>query len=82
MQGKTLDDGPVLATQERWPLHRLPPLSSKRRQAGETYVTGIKVIELFCPLTYGGRVAVFGGAGVGKTVVLTEYDCETWRDEV
>jgi F0F1-type ATP synthase alpha subunit len=37
------------------------------------YPTGIKVIDLFCPFTYGGRVAVFGGAGVGKTVVLTEF---------
>ena len=39
----------------------------------EVYPTGIKVIDLFCPFTHGGRVAVFGGAGVGKTVVLTEF---------
>lgn len=73
LRGQPLDDGPELSTEQRWPLHRPPPPTSECRQAGEMYATGIKVIDLFCPFTYGGRVAVFGGAGVGKTVVLTEF---------
>ncbi len=55
------------------PLYRSPPPSSVCRGLGDVYPTGIKVIDLFCPFTHGGRVAVFGGAGVGKTVVLTEF---------
>lgn len=73
LHGKPLDDGPELKLNTRLPLHRPPPPASDRRSAGEMYPTGIKVIDLFCPFTYGGRVAVFGGAGVGKTVVLTEF---------
>jgi F-type H+-transporting ATPase subunit beta len=73
LQGRPLDDGPELVTKERWSLHRLPPPASDRRPAGAMYATGIKVIDIFCPFMSGGRVAVFGGAGVGKTVVLTEF---------
>ena len=73
LRGRPLDDGPPLETDERWPLHRSPPPASERRPAGEVYPTGIKVIDMFCPFTSGGRVAVFGGAGVGKTIVLTEF---------
>ncbi len=73
LRGEPLDGGPPLETGERWPIHRPPPLPSERRPAGDMYPTGIKVIDMFCPFTSGGRVAVFGGAGVGKTVVLTEF---------
>ena len=73
LRGRPLDDGPAIETDERWPLHRSPPPPSERRPAGDMYPTGIKVIDMFCPFTSGGRVAVFGGAGVGKTVVLTEF---------
>lgn len=73
LEGKPLDGGPELSTKDRWPLDRPPPPSSERRTSGEMYPTGIKVIDVFCPFTSGGRVAVFGGAGVGKTVVLTEF---------
>ncbi len=73
LQGRALDDGPELAEVDRWPLNRPPPVSSRRVSGGKMYPTGIKVIDLFCPFTSGGRVAVFGGAGVGKTVVLTEF---------
>ena len=62
-----------LKRQTRFALHRDPPLPSQRRGSGEIYPTGIKIIDLFSPFTFGGRVAVFGGAGVGKTVVLTEF---------
>lgn len=73
LRGKPLDGDAELATNERWPLHRQPPMPSERRPGGDMYPTGIRVIDLFCPFTSGGRVAVFGGGGVGKTVVLTEF---------
>jgi F-type H+-transporting ATPase subunit beta len=55
------------------PIRRAPPPATARRNAGGIYTTGIKAVDLFCPLVHGGRAAVFGGAGVGKTVVLTEF---------
>ena len=73
LHGRPLDGGSPLQFETCWPLDRPPPLPSERQARGEAYPTGIKVIDLFCPFTYGGRVAVFGGAGVGKTVVLTEF---------
>jgi len=71
--GRPLDGGTELSWEESLPLYRSPPPSSICRGLGDVYPTGIKVIDLFCPFTHGGRVAVFGGAGVGKTVVLTEF---------
>ena len=73
LRGRPLDGGPNCQTREVWPLHRTSPPPSACRGLGEVYATGIKVIDLFCPFARGGRVAVFGGAGVGKTVVLTEF---------
>lgn len=73
LRGRPLDGGPELATKESWTLHRPSPPPAARRGLGEIYATGIKVIDLFCPFARGGRIAVFGGAGVGKTVVLTEF---------
>lgn len=71
--GRPLDGGTELSWDESLPLHRAPPPTSVCVGLGDVYPTGIKVIDLFCPFTHGGRVAVFGGAGVGKTVVLTEF---------
>ncbi|MCA9266361.1 MAG: F0F1 ATP synthase subunit beta, partial [Planctomycetales bacterium] len=71
--GRPLDGGPPLAGQPAFPLYRPTPPPSECRGLGDVYSTGVKVIDLFCPFTRGGRVAVFGGAGVGKTVVLTEF---------
>ena len=73
LHGRPLDGGEELSWDESLPLYRSPPPSSVCLGLGEVYPTGIKVIDLFCPFTHGGRVAVFGGAGVGKTVVLTEF---------
>jgi F-type H+-transporting ATPase subunit beta len=73
LNGRPLDGGPELKGGKTLPLHRAPPPPSQCRGLGEVYPTGIKAIDLFCPFTRGGRVAVFGGAGVGKTVVLTEF---------
>ncbi|MEQ9410311.1 MAG: F0F1 ATP synthase subunit beta [Fuerstiella sp.] len=71
--GRPLDGGAELSWETSLPLYRSPPPPSFCRGLGDVYPTGIKVIDLFCPFTHGGRVAVFGGAGVGKTVVLTEF---------
>ena len=73
LRGRPLDGLPELSTKQTLPLRRPPPPASSRRGLGEIYPTGMKVVDLFCPFTHGGRVAVFGGAGVGKTVVLTEF---------
>ncbi len=73
LQGKPLDGGETLTWEPSLPIYRSPPPTSFCRGLGDVYPTGIKVIDLFCPFTHGGRVAVFGGAGVGKTVVLTEF---------
>jgi F-type H+-transporting ATPase subunit beta len=73
LRGDPLDGGPPVPADARLPLHRPPPPPGQRRPWSEVYETGIKVIDLFCPFLRGGRAAVFGGAGVGKTVVLTEF---------
>jgi F-type H+-transporting ATPase subunit beta len=73
LHGRALDGGAPLDGQRRAPLRRPPPAAAQRRASGRVYTTGIKVIDLFCPIVHGGRAAVFGGAGVGKTVVLTEF---------
>lgn len=65
-------DGKKVVTSKTAPIHRQPPALSE--QSGETEIleTGIKVIDLICPITKGGKVGLFGGAGVGKTVLITE----------
>lgn len=73
LHGRPIDGGPEFNHTERRSIHRDPPSPSEQRSSSEIYPTGIKVIDLFCPFTRGGRAAVFGGAGVGKTVVLTEF---------
>lgn len=72
LRGGALDGGPSLDQVPRTATLRRPPEVSRRRPSGEIYPTGIKVLDLFAPLTRGSRAAIFGGAGVGKTVVLTE----------
>ena len=73
LHGRPLDGGSSLAGAARRAVHRPPPPPGERRPWSEVYETGIKVIDLFCPFLRGGRAAVFGGAGVGKTIVLTEF---------
>ncbi len=73
LRGRPLDGRPLLDGPPHIPLRRRPPGARERRTTNDVYETGIKVIDLFCPLTHGGRAAVFGGAGVGKTIVLTEF---------
>ncbi|HTQ46789.1 MAG TPA: F0F1 ATP synthase subunit beta, partial [Polyangiaceae bacterium] len=73
LEGRPLDGGAPLDQLARVPILQSTPDATRRRPAGDVYPTGIKVIDLFCPMTHGSRAAVFGGAGVGKTVVLTEF---------
>ncbi len=70
--GEAIDEaGPVDAT-ERWPIHRAPPAFDQLSPTSEIFETGIKVIDLLAPYVKGGKVGLFGGAGVGKTVLIQE----------
>jgi F-type H+-transporting ATPase subunit beta len=70
--GEAIDQqGPVEATQTS-PIHRLAPNFDEQATSVEVFETGIKVIDLIAPFTQGGKTGIFGGAGVGKTVVITE----------
>jgi len=71
--GAVRDRGPALPTGTlRWPIHRAaPPLAAQAASRAE-FETGIKVLDLLCPLARGGKAAMFGGAGVGKTVLVME----------
>lgn len=73
LQGRPIDaTGGEIAGTPR-PIHQAPPAAGRRRPNRTVYPTGIKVIDLLCPFLAGGRAGVFGGAGVGKTIVLTEF---------
>ncbi len=70
--GQTIDElGPVDA-KTTYPIHRPPPVFEEQVSANELFETGLKVIDLLAPYTRGGKVGLFGGAGVGKTVLLME----------
>ncbi|HTQ38167.1 MAG TPA: F0F1 ATP synthase subunit beta [Pirellulales bacterium] len=70
--GEPIDNrGPVKA-EERWPIHRDPPAVTDLSTKTEVFETGIKVIDLLTPFVRGGKAGLFGGAGLGKTVILTE----------
>jgi len=69
--GDTIDETKIKETQ-RHPIHREAPLFAHQSKSTEVFETGIKVIDLICPFIKGGKVGLFGGAGVGKTVVITE----------
>src|SRR5215470_5338018 len=70
--GNPVDErGPVVA-EKRNPIHRPPPTLADQSTSPEVLPTGIKVIDLICPFLKGGKVGAFGGAGVGKTVVIME----------
>jgi F-type H+-transporting ATPase subunit beta len=70
--GDTVDEKGPVATEERRGIHRMPPALVDQATEAEILETGIKVIDLICPFTKGGKVGAFGGAGVGKTVVIME----------
>jgi len=70
--GETIDDGDELEVDERWPIHRPPPNVENLTPTREIFETGIKVVDLLAPYARGGKVGLFGGAGVGKTVLIQE----------
>src|SRR5215212_4258287 len=71
--GQPVDGGPPLpADVERWPIHRATPKFTELEPKTEVFETGIKVVDLIAPFVKGGKIGLFGGAGVGKTVVIME----------
>ena len=70
--GETVDNKPAPETAEKWPIHRDPPSYEEQVPATEILETGIKVVDLICPYAKGGKIGLFGGAGVGKTVLTME----------
>ncbi len=70
--GKPIDDAGEVSTEDRWPIHRKPPAYEDQEAATQLLETGVKVIDLIMPIAKGGKVGLFGGAGVGKTVTLLE----------
>ena len=70
--GDPVDEEPAPETEERWEIHRPAPSYEEQSVNTEILETGIKVVDLICPYTKGGKVGLFGGAGVGKTVLIQE----------
>ena len=70
--GDPVDGKGDIGEEERWPIHRSPPSFEDQAGSTELLETGIKVIDLLCPFAKGGKIGLFGGAGVGKTVNMME----------
>ena len=70
--GEAVDDQPDPKDAERWEIHRPAPTYEEQKSETEILETGIKVIDLICPYSKGGKIGLFGGAGVGKTVIIME----------
>src|SRR3984893_13513953 len=70
--GEPIDEKGPVNTSKRYPIHRPAPSFEEQATSAEILVTGIKVVDLLCPYLKGGKVGLFGGAGVGKTVLIQE----------
>ena len=70
--GQPLDDLGEVKSDEHWPIHRPPPTFEERETTSQVLETGLKVLDLVSPFTRGGKVGAYGGAGVGKTVIIME----------
>ena len=70
--GQAIDDQPTPENVERWPIHRQAPSYEEQETSTEILETGIKVVDLIAPYAKGGKIGLFGGAGVGKTVLIME----------
>ena len=70
--GEPVDEAGPVKTTEKWSIHRDPPPFEDQDTSASILVTGIKVIDLICPYAKGGKIGLFGGAGVGKTVIIQE----------
>src|ERR1700741_3271500 len=69
--GKTIDEGgPIAEPDKRLPIHRDPPAFDEQETVARIFETGIKVVDLLAPYVKGGKIGLFGGAGLGKTVIL------------
>ena len=72
VMGEPLDNLGEVKTEERWPIHRQPPSLQEQETTTQMLETGLKVLDLITPFTRGGKTGAFGGAGVGKTVIIME----------
>ncbi len=70
--GVPIDGGPPVVTDTYYPIHRLAPSFEEQATGVEVFETGVKVIDLIAPFTKGGKTGIFGGAGVGKTIIIQE----------
>ena len=70
--GETIDEGKPIKTKKRYPIHRKPPSFEEQSTSDDILETGLKVVDLLAPYPKGGKVGLFGGAGVGKTVIIME----------
>mgnify|MGYP001139736504 FL=1 len=70
--GEAVDNKPQPKTEEKWEIHRPAPTFEEQEASNEVLETGIKVVDLICPYLKGGKIGLFGGAGVGKTVLIME----------
>ncbi len=72
VQGQPIDEAGPIKAKDYWPIHRSAPAFTEQTTKVEVFETGIKVIDLLAPFAKGGKIGLFGGAGVGKTVLITE----------
>ncbi|MFH1169278.1 MAG: F0F1 ATP synthase subunit beta [Chloroflexota bacterium] len=72
VMGTPLDNLGEVKVDEHWPIHRLPPSFEEQETSNQVLETGLKVIDLIVPFTKGGKIGAYGGAGVGKTVIIQE----------
>ncbi len=70
--GEVIDEGEPVTAKQSWGIHRQPPALTEQSTKTEMFETGIKVVDLLAPYAKGGKVGLFGGAGVGKTVIIME----------
>ena len=70
--GHPIDGGPAVKAETYLPIHRGAPAFDQQSTEVEVFETGLKVIDLICPFKKGGKIGIFGGAGVGKTVIIQE----------
>lgn len=70
--GEPIDERGPISTKQKFPIHAEPPSFAEQSTAPEVLETGIKVVDLLAPYARGGKIGLFGGAGVGKTVLIRE----------
>ncbi len=70
--GETIDEKGQIESEEKWSIHRQAPSFDEQQTTTEIFETGIKVVDMLCPYVKGGKIGLFGGAGVGKTVLIQE----------